>query len=187
MSKTRKDLIPEKITEEDFAETITNHKFDLREGFRSKWYYLLSEKLTVFRDNKGENYKMRDDEAILYIAFISQWNRANRKITELDYDDFKDFMTKNNPKFIKAGKERIETLQIDDEEIRDIVINLAQNLKNIKGIGWVGATKILHMRLPVLFALLTSILFDKFCYLTLHLLFIHEQHYLILSSCFSAL
>ena len=36
MSKTKKDLIPETITKEDFAETITNHKFDLKEDFRSK-------------------------------------------------------------------------------------------------------------------------------------------------------
>ena len=151
MSKTKKDLIPETITKEDFAETITNHKFDLKEDFRSKWYYLLSERLDVFRNNRVENYKMSDDEAILYIAFISQWNRANRKITELAYDDFKGFMTKNNLKFIRVGEGKIETLQINDEKIKGMVVDLAQNLKNIKGIGWVGATKILHMRLPEFF------------------------------------
>jgi uncharacterized protein YuzE len=147
--KVPKDSIPQEITEKDFVDTLRSNSFDLKEDFRSKWYYLILERLEKFRRNKSKNYKMSDDEAILYIAFISQWNRANRKITEIKYDEFKEFMTKNDPVFNK-----MRSLKIDSSDytmFKEDIIKSISELKDITGIECIGAAKILHMRLPSLF------------------------------------
>jgi hypothetical protein len=150
MSKINPNLIPTNITKEDFLETLSGHKFDSLVGFRSKLYYLISEKLGAF-NREANDYKISDDEAILYVAFISQWNRANRKITELDYDKFKEFMSRNNQTFNELSNTKIESLLTENKETGSKIANLAQALSEIAGVGWVGATKILHMRLPNLF------------------------------------
>lgn len=149
------ELIPAEITQEDFLETLKENKYDKNDRFRSLWYYLISERLERFSsERQGLDYRMSDDEAILYIAFISQWNRANHEINAIDYNGFKKFMTENNETFNKLsniGIEGLEDAVKSGVDVEGLVIRLVEGLIKIEGIGRVGATKILHMRLPRLF------------------------------------
>ena len=141
--------IPEgNVSGDDFVGTIVG--FDKKEGFRGFWYWLILDKLKNYNgDRRSLSYRMSDDEAILYIAFLSQWNRANHQITELDYHRFKKYMIDHNKEFNLWEAERLETLELEGE--RMVILRLFRGLQEIKGIEWVGASKILHMRLPKLF------------------------------------
>ena len=110
-------------------------------------------------ENRGSYYPMflnmiekgLETEAFLFI--LSTWNFATFRyaMKEFDLENFKKLVNNLKPYFEKFKGESIETINFDNHK-KDIKY-IFQELSNIKGIQYTGASKLMHLTIPEVFVM----------------------------------
>lgn len=126
------------ITQEEFNNNL--EKFDKLEN-RGSYYPMFLNMI-----EKG-----LETEAFLFI--LSTWNFATFRyaMKEFDLENFKKLVNNLKPYFEKFKGESIETINFDNHE-KDIKY-IFQELSNIKGIQYTGASKLMHLTIPEVFVM----------------------------------
>jgi len=126
------------INKEEFKENLK--KFDQLENRGS--YYPMFHKMI----EKGF-----ETEAFLFI--LSTWNFATFRYAMKDFDlnGFKKIVENLKPYFEKFKGKSIETIDFDD--YKNDIQHIFQELSNIKGIQYTGASKLMHLTIPEVFVM----------------------------------
>ncbi len=111
-------------------------------------------------EEKGSFYKMARDlvetgfEIEGYIILSATWNKREfmKASSEFPLNEFREVVKEVcQPLFKKLDGMKFENVNFDD--IESEVIRLYNNLSKFKGIKYVGASKIMHLRNPGLFVM----------------------------------
>jgi len=126
------------INKEEFNENL--RKFDKLEK-RGSYY-------PMFLNMIEKGFEI---EAFLFI--LSTWNFATFRYAMKDFDliGFKQIVEDLKPYFEKFKGKSIESINFDNYE--DEIKYIFQELSNIKGIQYTGASKLMHLTIPEVFVM----------------------------------